>query len=128
MTALYFGSASSGSPGGFTIPDWITHGAAYLVLGLLMARALAGSRSGTVTPGVAILAALLSTAYGVTDEFHQSFVPGRDASTADVAKDLGGSVIGALLYRRFATRQAGSHRGAERSTGEASRIMKDSEG
>jgi VanZ family protein len=43
----------------------------------------------------------LATAYGVTDEYHQSFVPGRQAEAADVLKDLGGAALFTFLrYRR----------------------------
>ena len=39
---------------------------------------------------------LLAGSYGITDEIHQSFVPGRDAAAADVAADFFGAVIGSL--------------------------------
>ena len=98
MAAIFAASSSRAPGGGLAIPDWATHGAAYLVLAVLLGRALAGGR-GAFTAQQALLAALLSTAYGVADEYHQSFVPGRDPSAGDVAKDFG-SVAGALLYRR----------------------------
>lgn len=101
MAGIFAASSSSGPGGGLAIPDWATHGAAYLVLAVLLGRALAAGR-GAFTARQALLAALLSAAYGVTDEYHQSFVPGRHPSAADVAKDLGGSVVGAALYRRLA--------------------------
>ena len=75
--------------------------AAYLVFALLIARALAGGL-GRVLPGRAVaITTLLATLYGASDEWHQSFVPGRDASAGDVAKDLGGALTGALLFRRL---------------------------
>ena len=42
---------------------------------------------------VAILAVLFCTIYGVSDEFHQSFVPGRDVSSLDVLADAFGALI-----------------------------------
>lgn len=91
-------SRSDVGPAG-RVPDWLTHGAAYLVLAGLLCRALAGGLR-PLPAAAAGLAACLATAYGVTDEYHQSFVPGRDASVADIFKDAGGAAIGAWLFRR----------------------------
>lgn len=44
------------------------------------------------------LAWVLSMIYGASDEFHQSFTPGRDASALDWVADSIGSFVGALLY------------------------------
>ena len=44
---------------------------------------------------VAALAAALAAVYGVSDELHQSFVPGRTADGADVVADAVGAVLGA---------------------------------
>lgn len=94
-------AASSRSDTGLAgrIPDWLTHGIAYGVLSLLLARALAGGFGAPLATGTAVLAVALATAYGVSDELHQSFVPGRDASAADVLKDLAGAAVGAGAYR-----------------------------
>ena len=78
------------------IPDWMTHGAGYAVLAVLACRALAGGLGRSVTVRVATLAALISAGYGVTDELHQSFVPGRVADAWDLLKNLAGAVVGAL--------------------------------
>ena len=47
-----------------------------------------------MTIGVAALGALVSVAYGVTDELHQAFVPGRTPDAWDVVKDFVGAVAG----------------------------------
>lgn len=87
------------------VPDWLTHGAAYLVLAGLLCRALAGGLK-PLPAATAAVAACLATAYGVTDEYHQSFVPGRDASVADILKDAGGAALGAWLFFCLAPRRA----------------------
>lgn len=48
------------------------------------------------------LALIGAVAYGLTDEWHQSFVPGRDASLLDIAVDGVGAVGGLLAARRVA--------------------------
>lgn len=39
--------------------------------------------------------------YSVTDEFHQSFVPGRTSLVSDVLIDFSGSIIGLGIYYLF---------------------------
>ncbi|RPI20721.1 MAG: VanZ family protein [Chloroflexota bacterium] len=41
---------------------------------------------------------LLAVAYGITDEFHQSFVPGRGPLLWDVGIDSLGALFGLLLW------------------------------
>lgn len=45
-----------------------------------------------------LLAFLIATFYGVTDEFHQLFVPGRSANIFDVFIDAIGITYSALFY------------------------------
>lgn len=98
MAVLFaLSSRSDLGPAGRVVPDTLSHGTVYLILAVLLCRALAGGLR-PLRPGPALFAALLATAYGVSDEFHQSFVPGRDASAADVLKDMGGAAIGAWLF------------------------------
>jgi len=42
----------------------------------------------------AIGACVVASAYGVLDEWHQSFVPGRYASLTDVTLDVAGALLG----------------------------------
>jgi len=100
MALIFFVSARPlpGSVQG--MPDWTTHVAAYAVMGLLMARAVSGGRR-LVTAREAVLALTLSTAYGVSDEIHQAFVPERNADVRDAVSDLVGSVLGAAFYRQL---------------------------
>ncbi len=60
----------------------------------MLEDAAAGRRCATV-------ACLLAMAYGVADEVHQSFVPGRTASLGDVCSDVCGAAMAGLLARRF---------------------------
>jgi VanZ family protein len=68
-------------------------GAHACIYALLAMACLRGSRDARV-------ALALAVAYAVTDEFHQSFVPGRVASPIDVAIDAAGALAGLALVRR----------------------------
>ncbi len=80
-------------PGGLS--DRKLHTLEYAVLGALMLRAAAGARWAGVTLMTAVSAFVLSTAYGITDEMHQYFVPGRESDPGDVAVDALGSALAA---------------------------------
>ena len=95
-------------PGEFSYYD--VHLVAYAGLGLLTARALARGASAHVTARVVAAAVLISSLYGVTDEYHQLFVPGRDFDVLDIVADAIGSIVGAsalgawgIIKRRFET-------------------------
>ncbi|MFH0831754.1 MAG: VanZ family protein [archaeon] len=69
----------------------------YSVLGFIL---LACFRSSPKTRNRALLFAfLLAAFYGLTDEFHQLFVPGRTASFVDIAADSLGAFAGALISK-----------------------------
>ncbi len=65
------------------------HAAEYAVLAGLWRRALAAG--GVRRAGAWAL--LLTVAYAATDEWHQSFVPGRHARLSDVAVDAAGASL-----------------------------------
>ena len=82
------------------IPDWrnldkVLHVAAYAILGVLFFRALSTGRFSTNHKAAVILSILFSGLYGLSDEVHQSFVPGRSAEAADVLADFMGGILGA---------------------------------
>jgi VanZ family protein len=78
-------------PGG--ISDKSGHGLGYGILGAVLLRALAGGRLNGVTWGRAAAALILASLYGVSDEFHQSFVPGRTPDRMDVLADTIGAAV-----------------------------------
>jgi VanZ family protein len=77
--------------------DKLLHAMTYTVLGFLMARSLFLDR--IMTWKRALLLAALVAAYGFTDEFHQSFVPGREPSGWDLLADGFGGFLAAVLIR-----------------------------
>jgi VanZ family protein len=56
----------------------------------------------------------VSTLYGVSDELHQLFVPGRNCDWHDVVADAAGSLLGAALGSALATRRRRGGIGAVR--------------
>ena len=95
--AVIFALSSRALPASVSrIPDWTTHGAGYAILCLLLYRALVGGLLRRVPVRAAVVAVAISLLYGVTDELHQSFVPGRQADPWDLVKDLGGVAVAAL--------------------------------
>lgn len=82
----------------------IGHFGVYAVLGVLLWMALEGRTPATSRSFA--LAALITAAYAVSDEFHQGFVPGRGPSVLDVAIDVAGASFGlglVALCCRFRT-------------------------
>jgi len=82
-------------PGG--VSDWMGHSLGYALLGALLLRALARGRLSGVTGRRALAAVLLATLYGVSDEAHQAFVPGRSPDRFDVLADALGAALAVAL-------------------------------
>ena len=84
-------------------PNWdkIVHFVEYLPVGFMLAgllrSKLPGARFILIIPGVAMIAMAL----GGFDEFHQSFVPGREVSLGDAIADVLGATAGAALAAQF---------------------------
>ena len=97
MVALFALSSVPGSNAPSAVPDKLAHLAVYAVLGYAMQRAFHGNARPPRTAIVA-LAALAAVLYGITDEYHQTFVEGRTASLADLGFDALGAVLGTLAY------------------------------
>ena len=99
MVLIFVLSSMSGLgpiPGG--VDDGVAHALQYAVLAALLLRGLAGARWRGVKVRAAALAVLLATLYGVTDEAHQWFVPGRTAEVTDlVAVALGAAVAAGVI-------------------------------
>jgi len=76
----------------------LAHFTEYAVLSALLWRALARGRAGWQA-SIAGQAWLLAVLYAMSDEFHQSFVPGRVGTPVDVMIDAAGAAGGlALLW------------------------------
>lgn len=95
MAVTFYLSHQSGIAIPMGAPDYLAHGVGYSGLGALLMRALAGGRLSAMSWRWVLVATLIGGLYGVSDEFHQSFVPGRHSSISDVVADTVGSLVGA---------------------------------
>ncbi|OGS19226.1 MAG: hypothetical protein A2219_08140 [Elusimicrobia bacterium RIFOXYA2_FULL_50_26] len=77
----------------------LAHLTEYAVLFLLSRRAMAGTYPQAQPQPVFSAAIIFSIFYAATDEFHQSFVPGRGPSVIDVGIDTAGVFAGFFIYR-----------------------------
>jgi VanZ family protein len=74
------------------------HAALYFGLTALLVRALANGRWSGVTAGTLVTAWIIAVTYGVTDEWHQSFVPNRFSDVGDVvANAIGAAAAGIAI-------------------------------
>ena len=110
MAVIFRGSSIPGSqiPGRFST---LGHLGEYAILGALLAWAR--SREWRLSR-VLVFAVALASLYGISDEFHQWFVPGRMTDPVDCAADALGALLGATLVvvgvsrlRRAEEREAG---------------------
>ncbi|OGF47782.1 MAG: hypothetical protein A2452_09830 [Candidatus Firestonebacteria bacterium RIFOXYC2_FULL_39_67] len=96
---IFYMSSRSNPPGAGLfefIPnsDKLVHMTEYFILSSLIYFAL--RKAHNIKTNKAVLAAvLIASLYGMTDEYHQSFVPERSMDILDWAADIVGAIIGA---------------------------------
>lgn len=99
--AIIFGQSAFATP--HMVPHWphfdkVLHTGVYALLGLLFYRALntlAGLTGRRAL--ILVLSVVMTTLFGLSDEWHQSFVPARSAEFADLLADFIGGILGALF-------------------------------
>ena len=112
LCAVIFVQSSFPSPDlgpAFPLKDKMMHMAAYGILAALFYRACRVTWPGSLSP-VQLLAisVCLASLYGMSDEFHQSFVASRHADVMDGVADVAGSILGALGYMWATSRGGGT--------------------
>jgi len=102
--AMIFGLSAMSSlpppPGGLT--DKHAHFGVYGVLAALLVWGLTDRSPARTTWATAAAAVALAALYGASDEWHQSFVPGREVSALDLAADTAGAAVAAAVLRAWA--------------------------
>jgi VanZ family protein len=100
------------APHAFVLLDTLIRKLAHLVEYGIFALVLywlpSGKGNNLWRPRRAVVCVLVATAYSLTDEFHQSFVPGRHASLFDCALDASGAALAMLICYISSRRRGGS--------------------
>ena len=92
---FYFSGLNDPSlPPGTNDKTW--HAIGYAGLAVVICRALAGGLGSRLTRRDAIIAVVMAVGYGLTDEWHQTFVPGRGWDINDLAADAAGACAGTI--------------------------------
>ena len=90
----YLSSGPATSPILNSIPDYYLHGFGYSVLYVLVFWAFHEGLDSSKNHGGYWIPAVVTVLYGMSDEYHQSFVPFRDSSIHDVLADAAGAFVG----------------------------------
>jgi len=96
--------------GAFPLADKGVHFVEYMALGFLVAHAALRTWPAHSAARTLTLAVVITVAWGLLDEMHQAFVPGRAADAFDLLADLLGAVAGACF--RFVLRVLAARRRA----------------
>jgi VanZ family protein len=85
---------------GFDFQDKLYHTGAYFIMGLLAWRSFKHLTSSSIIP--ALLSIAFCSLYGLSDEWHQSFVAGRESDIADWIADTIGAALAIFFLRNYA--------------------------
>ena len=83
----------------FDYQDKLYHAGAYSIMGLLAWRSFKHLVSSPII--LALLSIAFCSLYGLSDEWHQSFVVGRESDSADWVADTSGSILAILLLYKL---------------------------
>ncbi len=75
------------------VPDYLLHFLEYGVFGWTLVWGLTSGFQKVLSLHTCAAACLLASLYGASDEFHQSFIPEREASIHDLLIDAAGAMI-----------------------------------
>jgi len=100
MGVIFYAGGVPGSdiPPLFPYQDVVYHFTIYLLLAFSFARALSRTNTDISILKVFIFTVVFVLFYGISDEFHQSFVPNRSVSGFDVFIDTLGGFSGAIIF------------------------------
>lgn len=95
---IFFFSSKSSSPGagGISFLPVIYHFVVFFLFNFFLLASIEGNRKLKIS--YVIIAFAFSVIYAISDEFHQSFVPGRDASINDILTDSAGIIFSSVIY------------------------------
>ncbi len=93
MIVIFAESSLEAAPLPSGLNDKVAHALGFALLGALLARAMASGFPLPLTVERAGSSMVIGVAYGLTDEIHQRFVPGRSSSMGDLIADAAGVVV-----------------------------------
>lgn len=98
MTVFMVSGRSQVAAPNITGIDKVAHFFVFGLLGTLVARVPVVANWRWLGPWWAVV---LVSCYGITDEFHQSFTPGRSVELADWLGDTAGAALAVFVYSRW---------------------------
>ena len=81
--------------------DFVYHIVVYFILATSICFAIKAR-----TVGANLIVILVAFTYGISDELHQIFVPGRSPAIIDVMSDLGGTILGVSAWGVYNRRRS----------------------
>ena len=81
--------------------DFVYHIAVYFIFAISICF---GVRARSM--GANIIVILIAFTYGISDELHQIYVPGRSPAIIDVMSDLGGTILGVSAWDVYNRRRS----------------------
>ena len=116
---IFVSSSTSGAAETTHLPTlidwWLHNGAHFLIYGMLawlIWRTFSSSQPFTrQSVFLSCLVICLTLAYGISDEWHQSFTPGREVSLLDITFDGIGAVLGLAAGRWITSPPTAQRRG-----------------
>jgi VanZ family protein len=105
--SIFFFSHQSQPPLATLSADYVLHFLAYLTFGLMLIWGITAGFREEFTIRRVVIVLVLALLYSASDEFHQAFIPGRDASFRDFLADVVGASAGVWTLYFFGIRQKG---------------------
>jgi len=103
--ALIFGLSSLSKTPLIKIPIWnidkLVHLLEYMVFGVLLMLAFRSNLNGKAMRRSNLMSIIVGILYGISDEIHQYFIPGRISSIEDLLADALGILLGVWLFNRL---------------------------
>ncbi len=85
----------------FTNSDKFLHFFVFGLLGMLIARGMLAAKSKLLNDKYFLFTILIGFSFGLSDELHQYFVPGRFADVNDWITDCFGIIVFAIVYKKL---------------------------
>jgi len=104
MSIIFYLSSGSTGIGGTRVEQFFIHKTLHIFVYASLSASFYFAFTKTTSKTakqIFTLSIFLTYLYGISDEIHQSFVPGREAKFTDTLFDLFGAIIGIWIYGQF---------------------------